>query len=226
MREHFARPGKILIAFIGRRRGDILVEAAKKAGARGGTILMGKTTHDNWFLQALSLADVQQDVVYFVMTGEAANVTAAVKAAGIIDPGKMGGYAIVLDVPEMFLRICAANPGDTPAQPLTRSETMESGYKLINVIVNTGYAEDVMAAARKAGARGGTILTARGTGTEEDVKFFGITLVPEKELLLIVAEKDKVQPIIDEITTVPTLCEPGGGIVFNMNVEEFIALGK
>ena len=64
---------------------------------------------------------------------------------------------------------------------------MPSGYKLITVIVNSGYADDVMAVAKKAGASGGTILGARGTGTEEDVKFFGITLVPEKEILLIVS---------------------------------------
>lgn len=103
---------------------------------------------------------------------------------------------------------------------------MESGYKLIVVIVNSGYADDVMANARKAGASGGTIINAHGTGTAEDVKFFGITLVPEKEMLLIVSEQSKMRGIVEAIATVPTLSEPGGGIIFNMNVEEFILLGQ
>ncbi len=103
---------------------------------------------------------------------------------------------------------------------------MESGYKLITVIVNTGYGDDVMAAARQAGATGGTIISARGTGTAEDVKFFGITLVPEKEMLMIVASGDRVEPIARAIATVPTLAEPGGGIIFTTNVEEFIILGQ
>ena len=76
---------------------------------------------------------------------------------------------------------------------------MNSGHTLLTVIVNHGYADDVMAEARKAGAAGGTILNARGTGKEEDVKFFGITLVPEKEMLLIVAENAKAPAILEAI---------------------------
>jgi nitrogen regulatory protein PII len=102
---------------------------------------------------------------------------------------------------------------------------MESGYLLLTAIVNTGCADDVMAEARKAGARGGTILTARGTGTEEDVKFFGITLVPEKEVLLIVAEKEGAESVLAAMRSVPVLREPGGGIVYTQNVEQFIVLG-
>jgi nitrogen regulatory protein PII len=103
---------------------------------------------------------------------------------------------------------------------------MDSGYALLTVIINNGYGDDVMAVARKAGARGGTILTARGTGTAEDTKFFGITLVPEKEILMIVAQKEQVEPIVEAIQTIPTLNEPGGGIVYTMGVERFIVFGS
>ena len=103
---------------------------------------------------------------------------------------------------------------------------MESGFTLITLIVNAGFADDVMAAARRAGATGGTIFNARGTGTEEDVKFFGIALVPEKEMLLIVAAKDRVETILQAVNATPRLCEPGGGIAFAMDVERFVVLGK
>ncbi len=224
MENHLATAAKMLICFVGRRRGERLVRAAKAAGARGGTILMGKSLTGNRVLQALSLADVQQDIVYFLLRDECAAVKEAIQRAAVEDRRRLSGIAMQLDVPELFLRKMHHQPDNGP-DAAARSDTMESGYKLINVIVNSGYGDDVMAAARKAGARGGTILGARGTGTEEDVKFFGITLVPEKEMLMIVAEEGKVKGIVEEIAQVETLNEPGGGIIYNQNVEEFIVLG-
>lgn len=99
-------------------------------------------------------------------------------------------------------------------------------HELISVIVNAGYAEDIMHAARKAGATGGTIINARGTGKEEDVKFFGITIVPEKDFLLILATREQAPGILEAIRTTPCLSEPGMGIAFCVNVERFIPLGR
>lgn len=213
------RPGKLLICFVGRHKGERLVTVAKRAGARGGTIALGKTLADNRLLQAFSLADMQQDVVITLLGEEARAVTEAIQTAA---PKKFAGLAVVLDVAGILFRVC----GDLPSDKNAERSIMESGYKLITVIVNNGYAEDVMAVARKAGARGGTILTARGTGTEEDVKFFGISLVPEKDVLMIVAAQDVVQSILSAVSAMPILSEPGGGIIYSMNVEEFITLGK
>ncbi|MCC8193152.1 MAG: P-II family nitrogen regulator [Deltaproteobacteria bacterium] len=217
-------PGKLLISMVGRHKGEKFVALTKAAGARGGTIAFGRAVVDNKILQALSLADVQQDIVFTLMRDEAPAVISAVCATCRETPKKFGGIAILLDVSGMLVRQTPNNT--TESAPGARSEKMESGYTLLTVIVNNGYADDVMSQARKAGARGGTILIGRGTASEEDVKFFGITLVPEKEVLMIVAEKELVEPILAAIRTVPTLAEPGGGIVYTMNVEEFIVLGQ
>ena len=64
------------------------------------------------------------------------------------------------------------------------------------------------------------------TGTEEDVKFFGIRLVPEKEILLIVAPREHVDGITRSIRELPFLSEPGGGILFSQTIEEFMLLGS
>lgn len=219
-------PAKMLVSFVDRNRGDMLVSVAKAAGARGGTIAMGVTEADNRILQALSLADVQQDVVFIIMRDETRAVLDAVKGAAAAAPKKLRGRALLLDVPQVLIRAAGQTRDESSQEQDIRSSHMESGYKLLNVIVNSGFANDVMAAARKAGATGGTILNAQGTGTEEDVKFFGISLVPEKEMLMIVAENSRVKAITDAISQVPMLCKPGGGIIFNMNVEEFLILGK
>ena len=99
-------------------------------------------------------------------------------------------------------------------------------HVLVSFIVNRGYADDAMAAARTAGAKGGTILNARGTGREEDVKFFGVTLVPEKEILLVVTEAGKAEAIVEAVRALPCLEAPGSGIAFSLAVEEFATLGE
>ena len=98
-------------------------------------------------------------------------------------------------------------------------------HELISVIVNAGYADEIMNAARKAGAPGGTVINARGTGKEEDVKFFGITIVPEKELVLILVPRERSREILDAVRAVPCLARPGIGIAFCMDVEHFVPLG-
>lgn len=225
---HSPRPAKLLLCLVGRHRGKRLVAEAKRAGARGGTVALGKSVGNSRLLRALSLADIQQDVVFIVMGGEAGDVVAAVKTAAKGDPGRLGGEAVLLDVPWLFLRR-AENTGKKSnrfaAAADKRSEPMESGYKLITIIVNSGFGEDAMAVARKAGASGGTILNAQGTGTEADVKFLGITLAPEKDMLLIIAEQGRVQSILEALSAIPELAEPGGGIFFSQNVEEFFLLG-
>ena len=220
---HIIQARKILISLVGRHRGEQLVNVSKQVGARGGTIALGRTVGDSRLLQALSLADVQQDVVFTLMGSETDAVVAAIEKATRRFPKKLGGIALLLDVSGMLIHL-ANNANIQPEK--TGSDNMDSGFKLITVIINHGFADDVMAAARKAGARGGTIMNARGTGTEEDVKFFGITLVPEKEILFIVAEEGKTDAIIEAVSSTPNLCEPGGGIIYNMNVEKFIILGK
>lgn len=236
MQNHNVKQAKILICLVGRHKGEKLVKAAKAAGARGGTLALGQSLGNSRLLQALSLGDVQQDVTFTVMNEEGPDVIAAVKQAAGNEPKKFAGFAILLNVPELFINKSSRSPnsdsgngnddGTMNANLSAREQGMESGYKLITVIVNSGYADDVMAEARKAGATGGTIINARGTGTEEDVKFFGITLVPEKEMLMIVSPHDKVQAIARAIATVPTLSAPGGGIIFTQNVEQFIILGQ
>ncbi|MBQ4132890.1 MAG: P-II family nitrogen regulator [Desulfovibrionaceae bacterium] len=219
-------PGQMLMCMVGRSRGNDVVAIAKQAGAHGGTIALGHTMNDSRILQMLSLADVDQDIVFTLLGSEADAVVSAIIDEAVKQPKKLTGMAILVNVSEIFVRGTAQEKYALTESANARSLTMQSDYELITVIVNYGFANDVMEIARKAGARGGTIVNARGTGTAEDVKFFGITLVPEKEMLFIVAEKSKVQPILNEVNAIPNLCKPGGGIVFNLPISRFVILGK
>ncbi|MDR3284698.1 MAG: transcriptional regulator, partial [Treponema sp.] len=76
------------------------------------------------------------------------------------------------------------------------------------------------------GAGGGTIINAHGTGKEEDAKFFGVTIVPEKEMLMILVDKGKAAPVVEAIRALPCLAQPGSGIAFCTEVSDFTLLGR
>jgi len=94
----------------------------------------------------------------------------------------------------------------------------ENTYSLICTIVNRGYADVVITAGREAGARGSTVLYARGSGIREDETFIGITIQPEKEVVLTLIKKEAVKKVIAAITEKAGLTEEGRGISFVMPV--------
>lgn len=92
-------------------------------------------------------------------------------------------------------------------------------FEVIVVIVNEGHSDKVMDAARDAGARGGTIVHARGSGNKDIEKKYGIVITPQKEMLyILVTEKirDAVMANINKAVGLDTL---GQGIIFSLPVE-------
>jgi len=100
----------------------------------------------------------------------------------------------------------------------------ENNKHLIITITNEGYAENVMTAAKNAGATGGTIMSGRGLETEKVVKFLGITIEPEKDIVLILTDEDKKTSIMNKIVEENGLKTPGAGICFSLPVDNAIGL--
>jgi len=92
-------------------------------------------------------------------------------------------------------------------------------FELIMAIVNRGRAEDVMRSAKRAGATGGTVVYARGTGIHETELNFGVLIQPEKELVLILAEQGQTPPILEAIRQGAGLDRPGQGMCFSLPVD-------
>ena len=103
---------------------------------------------------------------------------------------------------------------------------MTENHQVIFAIVNSGYAEEVMDVARENGARGGTILNARGVAGEEAAAFFGITLHAEKEILMIVTEKTLRDGILNAIYKQMGMAKKAQGIAFSLPVSDVAGLVK
>lgn len=187
----------LMIAVVNNGQAERFMSIAKKAGAGGGTVIPAKGTASSKFLRMLGLGDKSKEVVLIVIDQE--------KGKKIVDDvrsdAKIQGVAALLGS--------------------TEEKTMSSKWKMITIIVNIGYADDIMDAARKAGAQGGTITHARGTGTEEDAKFFGVQIVPEKEMIFILCKSDDTDKIVEAISSLKCLDEPGIGIIYTQDVIDF-----
>ena len=93
-----------------------------------------------------------------------------------------------------------------------------NNHEVIFAIVNSGYAEDVMDIARELGVRGGTILNARGVVKEDAAAFFGITLHAEKEILMMVVEKELRDTVLNAIYKEMGMAKKAQGIAFSLPV--------
>ena len=103
---------------------------------------------------------------------------------------------------------------------------MEFQHEAIFCIVNDGYSDAVMEVAKKHGARGGTVISARGTATKDAEKFFGITVQPEKEIVMILVPAKNKDAILNALYENVGLSSAGQGIAFSMPVDGVVGLSK
>lgn len=96
--------------------------------------------------------------------------------------------------------------------------------EVIFCIVNAGYSDEVMNAAREYGARGGTVIRARGTANQEAEKIFNIAIQPEKDIVMILVESSIKNDILHAIYQKVGLNSPGQGIAFTMPVESVVGI--
>ena len=93
-------------------------------------------------------------------------------------------------------------------------------YSLIVAILNRGFSDVAMSAARSAGAKGGTVISARSSGLHEEETFFGISILPEKELVLILTADESKNAIMRAIIKHVGIETEGGGIIFSLPVTD------
>jgi nitrogen regulatory protein PII len=101
-------------------------------------------------------------------------------------------------------------------------------FKMIVVFVEDNKTDDVMDAARAAGATGATVINnARGEGLKKSTTFFGLSLETQRDVLLFLVEEHLSRHILEEISRVGEFDErPGVGIAFQLDVEDAVGVAK
>ncbi len=99
-------------------------------------------------------------------------------------------------------------------------------YELVVCIVNSGFSEAVMDTAREVGARGGTVINAKGTANKEAEAFFKIFIQPEKEMVMILVPDKIKEDLLHALYRKVGLDTPGQGIAFAMPVDNVVGLSN
>lgn len=209
---------KLITAIVPHNRCNTISDAAQKAGSWGGTVLTARGITSNKFLDFLGLGETSLDVVMILTESEKCSGIFSAIIDSVSEEKKNFGIAYSTNAGQL-LKVGNIT-GDKPVMNGNKKQ------QLITVILNRGFADDAMAAARNAGAGGGTVLNARGTAKEDDEKFFGVNIVPEKEMLQIVVPEEKKDAVLNAIRELPCLSQPGSGICFCSEIEDFSVLGK
>lgn len=220
---------KLIMCIVPHNCGELITNAAKDAGAGGGSILMGRGTANNSILQLLGLGDTSKDITMNLV--ESSLAPGVCKAIEENCANKKAHFGVLFTINVSGFKKAGGKEKESGRQVDSAKNQEKSGeknmeeYEAINIIVNKGYAEDAMAAARKAGAGGGTIINARGTAREGDSTFFGVEIVPEKEMLMILVPKDKKEAVVAAVSSLDCFQKAGSGIIFCNKADDFKLLG-
>ena len=125
-----------------------------------------------------------------------------------------------------FIRLLEALEPEHRAQDRERSEAAmtESGYTTVLTIVDRGFSEDVMHAARSAGATGGTVFNTRRLVNEETMKFWGMAVQQEREIVAILTDAEHKMAIMKAISDHCGIRTEARGVVLSLPVDQVIGL--
>ncbi|MDR0375188.1 MAG: hypothetical protein LBH85_05630 [Treponema sp.] len=104
------------------------------------------------------------------------------------------------------------------------AKTVEIKNNVIISILNNGYSDEFMKTARDAGARGGTVISARGLSSQKTKKFFGISIQDEKEVIIMLTEREKSVGIMQAVSAAYGASSKAEGIVFSLPADQVMSL--
>lgn len=126
----------------------------------------------------------------------------------------------------LILKMLQQLEGENPPIPKGKVESSMSEMKfaMIAAIINQGYSEKLMDAAKKAGASGGSVIHSRRIGNEKALGFWGLGMKDEKEIVLIIASAENKVGIMRAISEACGVKSEAEGVVMSMPIDEVIGL--
>ncbi len=201
-------------------QGSRALKAAQNAGALGQAIILGRGTVQDRLLQFLGAYEVRKEILV------------AAVAASNVEENLYGRLDEKFNLHKPRTGVAFS----LPLEQLTAIENQQIKskryakdvghmlYEAVFVIVNKGMSVEVLEAAESAGSTGGTVIHGRGSGTEEKAKLFNISIEPEKDIVLILAKREKTESITGAIEKRLQITDPGAGIIFVLSVSRTLGL--
>ncbi len=216
----------LIMSIVERGSGSKLVKLYAKNQVFTHIRCEGQGTATSEILDILGLGGSEKDIILSITTRTAARLLLEKLDDEL--RGAAPGRGIAFTMPLTAVSSLIAAFIDLKTKPESEGNgSMENQAKssMILVTVNQGYTETVMETARKAGARGGTIIRGRWAGDESFAQASGITtLQAEKELIFIVVPTEIRSRIMDAISQTHGLRTEAGAMVTSVGVEQLVHL--
>ena len=211
-----------VIAITDHDRGEAMNVLYRAAGLRGILSMPGRGTATSEHLAIYGLDATEKYVISAIGNGsEAEGLIKSAKRKLFID---IPGNGVMLTVPLKSVAGGKTLAYLTDEQKLGGAPRMDFEHELIIVILNEGYSDFVMDAARAAGAGGGTVLHAKGTGGTRGEKFFSVSLADEKDMIYIIAHRDEKAAIMRSINEQAGPGSRAGAICFSLPISSVAGL--
>ena len=199
--------------------GSKVITGLKPFSLFGTTVILGKGTIHNKFMKLLGIHETRKEIcLSLVMNDQEDEIYEKLENKLKLEKK---GHGILFSIPLMNKE----NKSDVEIDSTQIKETKSmSNKEAIFVIVDHGKAHEVIDFANEAGAKGGTIIHGRGSNIDEKAKLFNMNIEPEKDIVLILAHKDKVEKITDSIKVGMNIEDDYQGIIFVVDVSRTTGL--
>lgn len=200
-------------------KGSKVVKIAKENGVTGGTIFLGNGTVKSSLLQMLGLYEERKEIVLMIAETEVAH-----KALEELD------RKLEFKKPHHGIAFTTSVRNFVGGKKCIHNNVRGSRgagkhmYNAVFVVVERGNAEGVVDTATAAGARGATVINARGSGSHETSTLFSMAIEPEKEIVLILIPTDITDTVVSAIQEQHHIDEPGKGVMFILDVNRTYGL--
>lgn len=219
MRSLKSRHLEMLVVIVEHNKASKVLHLADEKGVTASVAMLGRGTASRTIFDYLGLNDKKKAVL--MLFGKTEEITDL--ADYLVEKLEMNKPNHGIAYIESAFNVFGTEDNANGSENIKRGENM---YNAIYTIVEKGNADDVIEAAQKAGSRGGTVMHARGSGSEEARKVFNMLIEPEKEIVLIISEEAKTKDIVESIRKETGIEEQGKGIIFVTRVEQTYGLAK
>lgn len=217
---------RLLCVIVKREHNDHLVRFFSEHKMNTVTSLLCQGTASKSLLDLLGLEETEKEFHYVMTTRlRAQRLMAALTREIGLD---MPGHGVAFMIPIGSVGGSSSLNYYTHGQDIILGEVTEMPkdflYELIIAIVNRGHVDEVMDAARNAGAMGGTVLHAKGTNPNGENRFFGLSIADEKEMLMILTAANQKTTLMRAIMEKAGVQSPAHTVMFTLPVESVAGL--
>jgi hypothetical protein len=229
---------KFMVFILDWSRSKAITEILEESHVRFHFICKGRGTASSEILDLLGIGSSEKAVVFCleqdIMT--AVLLKRISKSLGLNNPGAGIAFTVPLSginkpILQVFKQSIHKNisPEESAAAAKAAKKRLEEGrsmkqHDLIVIMANQGYSDELMSCAREAGASGGTVISARGLVHRGPVKFFGISVQDEKEIITILTIRSKKIPIMKAVSERYGMASKAQGIIFSLPAENITGL--